>query len=211
MNDKDYKIFPTLVRQVDDFISQQECKVIQQEILQHSLKDKHNLLTGDSVSSHLKSNILDILSIDLNERIKEVAKRYTEYSGLHNKNNITTSWFNIQNENSTLVNHNHDATFLAGAIFINVDELSSPFVLEHPDPYMKFKNFEYGTKFRKELYEIDPKNGMMLIFPGWLNHGSNAKKNMTKDRMVISFNTRFIFYDFSNEDKKIEKNKMQYN
>jgi uncharacterized protein (TIGR02466 family) len=190
MNDKDYKIFPTLVRQVDDFISQQECKVIQQEILQHSLKDKHNLLTGDSVSSHLKSNILDILSIDLNERIKEVAKRYTEYSGLHNKNNITTSWFNIQKKDSVLLEHTHPNSVLSGVIYTNVDENSSALYFYNPNPFITFMENERDKDFSFEWFYIKPKLCSLLIFPSWLRHGSNRIKNQTEDRTVISFNIR---------------------
>lgn len=219
MNSENLLLFPTLVKTYSNFFSPKECQYIF-NFCKNVPTEKHLLLCGDNDSGgrtyymkncdifqKLEDNVSNIKN--LRRRVKKCLNEYCYDFGVdHRKVIINNSWFNIQNQNSILVNHNHSAIFLVGVIFINVDELSSPFVLEHPDPYMKFKNFEFNKGFHRECHGIPPKNGMMIIFPGWINHGSNTIRNMTKDRMAISFNA--VFNNFLS-DEEIVKNKIKYN
>ena len=78
----DFKLFPTLIRKVNNFLSVDECNTIQKELLdrEHLLKD-HESLTGKSKSSYLVDNILNIISINLNDKIKNVCLSYKKDVG----------------------------------------------------------------------------------------------------------------------------------
>ena len=110
----DFKLFPTLVRRINNFLSAEECSIIQKELLsRQDLLSRHELLTEGSTSSHEKTihqekeNIFDKLSIDLNDRVKQACSNYKKETGFYLKGIINSSWFNIQNKDSILAEHTH--------------------------------------------------------------------------------------------------------
>ena len=142
------------------------------------------------------------------EKIKDIAKRgwpnqgkysnrlenkISEYSstiGLRNQK-ISNSWFNIQQKGSVLKTHLHANSVLSGALYVNVDENSTKLYFNNPNNFIKY--FEYYhdslTDYNFEYFYISPNIGDLVIFPSWLEHGSNGDTNNTVDRTVLSFNT----------------------
>jgi uncharacterized protein (TIGR02466 family) len=101
---------------------------------------------------------------------------------------ISNSWFNIQKPDSSLQRHFHcggpSSSLLSGALYINVDENSSPITFENPNPYITL----IGTSRNDNTHTFRPNVGDLILFPSWLYHFSN-EINKTKNRIVISFNT----------------------
>lgn len=109
---------------------------------------------------------------------------YTTKTGLP-KTVLTNSWFNIQQPGSVLRRHMHAGGYavVAGALYINVDDKSSPLVFENPNPYCLL-----NTRNQMDQITIKPTSGDLILFPSWLVH-SSVEPNMTENRIVISFNT----------------------
>ena len=117
----DFKVFPTLVRKVNNFLSVDECNTIQKELLDRErLLKNHELLTGESKSSHLIDNILNIISINLNDKIKNITLSYKKDVGFKMDNVISHSWFNIQKKGTALKEHTHPNSILSGVLYIIV-------------------------------------------------------------------------------------------
>ena len=85
----------------------------------------------------------------------------------------------------------HTRSLISAALYINVDEKSSPLFFYNPNSLTHF-TYSLTSKTQSDFnfhhQSFQPKNGEMYIFPSWLLHGSNDEQNKTKDRTVISFN-----------------------
>ena len=92
---------------------------------------------------------------------------------------ITDSWANIQGEGSILTTHNHPNAVISGVIYLKCDEKSSNLYFRDPN------------SITGNTHKITPQKGLMVMWPGWLLHGSGTEKNQSKDRIIISFNTFF--------------------
>ena len=183
MGHKDYFLFPTLVRSVDNFLNKDKCKNIFNTLLKKD-SSTHDLLTGESKSSHLLGNIFDV--IDLKNLIYSETNKFADSFGLIIDNRILDSWFNIQNKNSSLIPHTHPNSIISGVIYINVDKNSSPIHFYNPNPFISFMHKNNLKESSFDWFYIEPKIGMMILFPSWLKHG--FEDNQTEERTVISFN-----------------------
>ena len=190
----DFKLFPTLVRRINNFLSAEECSIIQKELLsRQDLLSRHELLTKGSTSSHEKTiqekeNIFDKLSIDLNDRIKQACSNYKKETGFYLKGIINSSWFNIQNKDSILAEHTHPNCILSGALYTYVDEGSSEIYFHNPNSFISYTYVEKHQEYSYDWYCFKPELGSLFLFPSWLKHGSNTTRNQTEGRTVISFN-----------------------
>ena len=61
--------------------------------------------------------------------------------------------------------------------FLKADENSSKLVFQNP------------TSLTKEIHQITPTKGLMVMWPSYLRHGSGDSINKSKERIVLSFNT----------------------
>ena len=58
---------------------------------------------------------------------------------------------------------------------------------------MTFANFKKQTSLSDRMIGIEPKTGLMLFFPSWLEHGVSKFINGTGDKRIgISFNYQLI-------------------
>lgn len=203
MNRQFFKLFPVPIASVENFISEQERQLILKEIIEmdHS---EHNALSGKGSSTHsLKVKIIEELSsklnIDLYERFNS---EINEFAGIHgliheswkkgmSRLRIDNSWSNIQEKDSYLRRHTHPNSKISGSLYINVDQNSSKLFFFNPNPYIKYEDYETLTDCSAVNYSIQPANGLLIMFPSWLEHGSNEEINNTDKRIVISFNSNF--------------------
>jgi uncharacterized protein (TIGR02466 family) len=197
MNLETYNLFPTLVIRAPEFLSKEECRLIFDHVQKKPL-DPYGAFVGDAVSNFsLEQDILSELVKNIPE-LKDLVKNLTnvieEYKIRHNLSlvRITNSWTNTQQEGSILIDHTHAKSIIAGALYINVDENSTQLVLKNPNPYIKYTVFGSNpTEYAYEWSTFKPEIGDLILFPGWIEHGSNHQINQTKDRMVLSFNTEY--------------------
>ena len=160
-------------------------------ILKSKPKEQHETLAIGGKSSHGMGMSNDLISsLGLESRIQKKLDMYTNSLKLQ-KVAIDNSWFNIQDIGSILKLHMHTRSLISAALYINVDEKSSPLFFYNPNSLTHF-TYSLTSKTQSDFnfhhQSFQPKNGEMYIFPSWLLHGSNDEQNKTKDRTVISFN-----------------------
>lgn len=208
-------LFPTLVIKKLNFLNDQQCSLIE-NFYHQNISNKaldHPQFLGSSKSTHQRYdiNVLKLLKNDLglksiNKNIEMILNEYC-YNSKIDELQISNSWFNLQNKKSVLKNHNHPNSVLSAVIYINADHNSSPLVFENPNPYTIFQKFNlthedcYNNNPRK--FFIQPKRGMLILFPSWLNHGSDHIENNMDNRLTISFNTSWKRYKvlYDNHEK----------
>lgn len=200
MNVETHSLFPTLVVRVREFLSGNQCKNIFDFLLKENMEklEKHNAVYGEksfssyanfdfNVLNHIQKQVKSCSNIV--EDVKEIIQQYTVDSGFRTEG-LSNSWFNIQNKGSLLKQHTHPSCSLSGAIYINVDENSSPLSFENPNTLLTNSTPKgtVSTKYSFDSYSFQPKIGDLFLFPSWLKHGSNSNINLTDNRVVISFN-----------------------
>ena len=179
-----FSLFPTLVLYFPGFISSEECDKIFKLLKTKKLADHPSFIKGKS-THRLNINILSELSLDLSKPLLE----YSYQSSIKIDNKITNSWFNIQDEGSILKEHVHASSILSGSLFINVGQNASKLYFHNPNPFVSYTvRTEPPHHYTCDWHSFNPKKGGLIIFPGWLKHGSNQNENFYKNRTVISFN-----------------------
>ena len=189
-----HELFPTLVAQWPALYNPNECKELHHKILNDEQGRTHPTIKGSGVSSDDK--VRNIISeFKLIDRIDPCIQWYLRQMSWNPAIGVTVkhSWYNIQENGSTLANHNHPNALLSGVLFVNVDASSSPFCVVNPAP---LASFVFGkcatTAYNLEFDKFKPKVGDLFIFPSYLKHGSNGIVNETDKRSIISFNVEEV-------------------
>ena len=176
-----------------------ECSIIIE--LLSKVKDNREIfdtypeLNGESYTSHSKLNsILDFideqLKIRLKDRLQKITDDYVKDYGIRSCV-ISNSWVSYQYKNSILNEHTHPLSSISAALYLKADEHSSKLFFQNPNPFVKFtkSNSQNPTQYTYGHVWFQPKNGSMILFPSWLVHGSGGEKNLSDERIVLSFNT----------------------
>ncbi len=181
-------LFPTLVMRFSDVFSQDELDRIFNTLKGEEV-GSHDAFVGTAVSSYWWENNL-VFRLNIQDKIQECIDEFTKRVHLCKEVSIKHSWFNIQDVGSSLKMHRHQHSLVSGALYINVDERSSPLCFENPNHLGVYENWNPGSlsKYNAEIFTIKPKSGEIVLFPSWLRHGSSMIENHTIDRTVISFN-----------------------
>ena len=184
-----HKVFPTLIMQCEDFITDKELKTINNIIKKNkNLLKIHPTMDRNGLSTHtLKSNFLDFC-LPVKDRILKATKEYAIESGFNIDNIIDNSWFNVQEKDSQLNDHCHPLSTISGVLYIKVDEKSSGICFYNPNPMIIMTNVAVNKECSYQWIYFKPKNKTLILFPSWLKHGSNKIINETSARTSISFN-----------------------
>lgn len=148
-----------------------------------------------------QSGNLDLNSRELQPLIQEINKRLLEikegYYTLEKKCNIYISngWANISYPNGRCygnhVPHLHPMRFLSCVYYIQAEENSGELVLVSPNQISEYSLPDQirteNHKFNANRWYIDPEEGKLLIFPGWLMHYVENNQS-SKDRISLAFN-----------------------
>tara|TARA_B110000977_G_C11001855_1_gene464156 strand:- start:504 stop:1097 length:594 start_codon:yes stop_codon:yes gene_type:complete len=187
-------LFPTGVMIIDNFIDEHECD----EILTYIRGlDMHQ--QDDTVPVNAKSSFDGVTDI-----VKEVSKHtavddfydrttfaLNEYANVIGQPELklSNSWSHIQYEGSYVVDHTHPNSKVSGVLYLNTSKESNNLIFKNPNPYCKIDAPVNGTEFNFTINEIPVGNGRLVMFPSWLEHGSNYNINKTQGRTMISFNS----------------------
>jgi uncharacterized protein (TIGR02466 family) len=106
---------------------------------------------------------------------------------------MTAMWSNIRYSGSKHHVHQHPNSFLSGVLYLSVSESIDPGNIFFVDP-RPAKNMFHGI-FTKQSPISDrtwwyiPKTGVMLLFPSWLEHGTDEYLcSSNNPRISLSFN-----------------------
>ena len=190
-----HNLFTVPVTYFKDFMPLNLANNVKEYIMEEKFKNTspYNALIGDAATSYNKENKTEFIQevvlnvagcVDLHNNIQKCINDFTLSSSLPKCVDIH-SWFNVQQPVSILGRHSHISgeaiSVVSGALYINIDEESSNISFENPNPY--------GILFNIANYVINPSIGDLILFPSWLTHSSD-KINLTKNRIVISFNAK---------------------
>tara|TARA_R100001086_G_scaffold75804_1_gene36733 strand:+ start:181 stop:729 length:549 start_codon:yes stop_codon:yes gene_type:complete len=173
-------IFCTKIKIIKNFFSQTEINNAL-DLLKNTKQESHVEFIGNHTSSYYSFNNF-LKNTNLENKINNEVLKYSADCILA-PHKIYRSWINVQKKDSVLKMHNHYPGLISGIIWLKTDSDSSNLVFENPNPFVK--NI---TKIDEQYFSIKPNQGTLIVFPGWLTHGSNYEKNKSEERIVLSFN-----------------------
>ena len=187
-------LFPTGIMVIDNFINEDECD----EILTYiRSKDMHQ--DDDTVPYNAKSSFDGVTNfvkeVSENTSVDDFYDRSTfalnEYASVLGQPELalSNSWAHIQYEGSWVVDHIHPNSKVSGVLYINADKDSNNLTFKNPNPYAKLDSPVTSNEFNFTINEIPVENRRLVMFPSWLEHGSNFSINKTTGRTMISFNS----------------------
>lgn len=185
-------LFTTSIYEKLNFINENDITNLISYIKDNKVNKTNNNFNGDVDSSFspepkgLLDNFLDLKN-NLNKEIKKCA----DMIGCDSNLEITNSWYNVQKRNSTLKMHTHANSIISGILYLKVDKNSSRLYFSNPNPILKTLHYNEYNSDNYDRYAIVPENGLLLMWPSWMLHGSDTDINNSDERIVISFNTYY--------------------
>lgn len=153
----------------------------------------HSLVSG-AESSYLNGDkhILDHDDLkDMKNDFQKAVDVYCDKVGLPNNIKISLSWFNILHKQQSVNLHRHEVSIVSAAYYPKVDEGSVGLRFRSPiSQYRMHEFFVKDSEFNVREIEVDCEQGVLYLFPSWLEHFSNP--NQTNERITISFNTMYV-------------------
>ena len=188
MNGEDKKLieaFPVPISHISNFINDEE-RVRLCDRLKNAKYHQHSALSGNASSTHYyKKEINKDLGKQLLNRLEQSVNEYGKMFGLPPLK-IFNTWANIQNSSSVLKYHTHPNAEVSGALYLNITEQGGKLNFSTPNPYISNQFYLERNWYNYESFWIQPKNCDLVLFPGWLKHGSFD--NSMDNRVVVSFN-----------------------
>lgn len=197
----DLKLFPTLVSVYKNILNEEQISSVYEFLLKEQEKNimeygREITLLGKSSFVNRSTDILKKISAEilscskLFDIIELIISDYGKSYGIIDVE-IETSWFNIQPVGDILKEHAHGFSPISSALFIHVDENSSGITFQNPNSVLKsnyYTNERLESEYAFDNYWIKPSPGDLIVFPGWLVHGSNYQVNKTENRTIIGCN-----------------------
>tara|TARA_X000000368_G_C23041934_1_gene717352 strand:- start:1955 stop:2581 length:627 start_codon:yes stop_codon:yes gene_type:complete len=135
----------------------------------------------------IQSN-LDKFHCEINNHIKEYCRLLNLPNGANGswqyEYSIISSWFALFKKGNYAHVHNHGDCDIAGVYYFRKSNDDGSFFFTSPVPAQD------SSCFRSGRVVINPNQGDILLFPGWLNHGVETN-DTDQDRCSISFNISF--------------------
>jgi len=97
---------------------------------------------------------------------------------------ISSSWFALFKKGNYAHVHNHGDCDIAGVYYFKKSSDDGSFFFTSPVPALD------SSCFRTGRVVLNPNEGEIIMFPGWLNHGVETN-DTDEDRCSISFNILF--------------------
>ena len=171
----------------------------------HNADLVYNTLTEERISSIYKIGVTptdDDLHkrkefFDLYKLIDDEARKFFNLElGLDNEDvYMSCMWANVQIDGCRHHVHCHPNAFYSGVIYLEIPDGPDVepgflfFVDPRPAKLMQVGNFKKHNWLSDRSYGFKPQLGAMLLFPSWLNHGTDiASMGAGKRRISVSFN-----------------------
>ncbi|NBP16119.1 hypothetical protein EBU95_17335 [bacterium] len=177
-------------------------EIIEKELIQEELKNivskcnfKYNPIYKNShkiSDTSFFENILQVHNCNyfLNELHNHIGK-YLQGIGspidLSKEKYKVTSWITLNDRGDYTAQHNHSAADLSGVYYIQVPENSGNLFFKTPN---KGLISSYCYYHLPEVCIVNAKEGIICLFPGWLDHGVLSNESI-ESRISLSFNITF--------------------
>jgi uncharacterized protein (TIGR02466 family) len=177
--------FPTLISTVD--MADHPCESALRMIIESSAVREHSLITAGTSSHGVAELLEDPRLKELRSDIQAAVDAYSQHAGLEPLM-LTGSWFNVLGKNARVSHHRHPGSVISGAYYPVLDEGSTALHFESPLlPSRMCDGISQETEFNAETIQIPVRRGLLVLFPSWLVHFTEA--NQSAFRATVSFNT----------------------
>lgn len=125
----------------------------------------------------------------ISEFILNKTFEYLKYCGFKNVDLNVSLFFSEMYKGDTHIKHVHPHCIFSGVFYLKVPEGSSQIVFYDPAPQKEYGNppIDILTDVNSPTIEISPKEGMLLLFPSWIQH--EVKPNCSiEPRTTVVFN-----------------------
>tara|TARA_Y100001973_G_C5176732_1_gene322423 strand:- start:1068 stop:1697 length:630 start_codon:yes stop_codon:yes gene_type:complete len=204
---EELNLFPTLVSLYD--LSYLDLKNVVR-VIDNFPKETFHLLGNGGTDYRLNLNILNDSSlVELKKSIQDSVADYSKRLGV-SKLEVYSSWSSITDVGGRLELHRHDGNVVSGVFYPAVNGMLSPLLFKNPiDQYKMFEIYDSNTKSNNisSYIPIYPRNGMLVLFPSWLEHKTDSEVGIRK---IISFNASydwFVEYNHKENKKRSINNK----
>ncbi len=178
--------FPTLVSVYD--LSGLNLKNVSQ-VIESYPKQRYHLLDKGETDFSLRKNILTDPNLrELKCNIESCIDDYRQRLGLVDLT-ITSSWSSVTDVGGRLELHRHAGSSISGVFYVEITQQISPLLFKDPThQYKMCERYDVNTEPSMNSFsymKLDPSLGMLVLFPGWLEHKTEIEIGKRK---VISFN-----------------------
>ena len=148
----------------------------------------YNLHTEENNALH---KILKFIAMSILETAKAVNKPWLEMNKKELNVKLIESWFIRYNQGGMVHPHNHGNFSWSCVYYVQAGKEAkkmngSTYFLK---PYHPQYPFDFGSNYMKnEQVTMEPEEGKLLVFPGYLFHGSHPFRG-EDDRIIISVNS----------------------
>ena len=146
--------------------------------------------TTNYISTDFMGHPQIIKDLGLHKVSQEIEKHLREYCNVLRYNIVKyrlESWFAKFEKGNYSQIHNHGKADISGVYYYKTNGDDGDFFFESPNPFLGTTKCFWGAGRR---WEYKPREGLILLFPGWLKHG--VKTNTTDNtRISLSFNIFF--------------------
>ena len=148
----------------------------------------YNLHTEENNALH---KVLKFIAMSILETAKAVNKPWLKMNKNELNVKLIESWFIRYNQGGMVYPHNHGNFSWSCVYYVQVGKEAkkmngSTYFLK---PYHPQYPFDFGSNYMKnEQITMEPEEGKLLVFPGYLFHGSHPFQG-EDDRIIISVNS----------------------
>jgi uncharacterized protein (TIGR02466 family) len=151
-------------------------------------------VSWDNIESRSVTVTDDILDkpewLPIRTRIEECLRHFYHEVLLASKSidiNITISWANKENPEQLHERHNHPNSVLSGVLYFDDHPNGIKFV-SNLFPQIHWEKSGWNL-LNSQTWRIEPKTGLLLIFPSYLEHEVEVLAKDAPVRYSLSFNT----------------------
>jgi uncharacterized protein (TIGR02466 family) len=188
-------IFPTPVyvhipKFEEIYLIQNEIKKTLPDILEKDTWEKPEGWEDDIRTNirHRWNTIKDYKLNNLDAYIKKHAQLYIDQIKPFMNNDVfmSHSWFNITGQGESQEWHAHTDSFISGCYYYQTTGNDGRFMIRNPVQFSQHGLFPAGQTVAEKIY-YEPVEGMIILFPGWLDHRVEVNKT-DSERISIAFN-----------------------
>jgi uncharacterized protein (TIGR02466 family) len=113
---------------------------------------------------------------------------------------LSAIWSNVRKSSTKHHIHQHPNSFVSGIFYANVPETESPgdlfFIDPRPAKNMFHGIFKKNSPISDRMWVYKPQTGILIIFPSWLEHGTDDYFSRGNEDYRISVSFNFILTKF---------------
>jgi uncharacterized protein (TIGR02466 family) len=136
---------------------------------------------------HLRQEFIELKNVIMSE-----VSLYLDNLGvIRDGEKMTCMWANVSKSKNRHAVHIHPNSFLSGVLYLNAPSVAGNIGFKDPRPGAEIFAFDYkdDSIFKHRTREVVPKEGLLILFPSWLGHGTTRGNfDDSEDRISLSFN-----------------------